>query len=206
MKKRHYILFAILLLLIAAPMAWLLRNFARDILAVEFLRVIWVVGLLIRSIPQLPIWAIFIISAFIIASGSLLKGDRPGWSPPEIPVEREGRVRTTWGWISRANEGMYSRWRLAQQLSDLTLETIAYRHQMDIPEIRRRFQAGQLGVPQTIRGYVRAGMGPMLWRTDSPFAHFLSRFFPRFRRENQLSPLSLNPELVVEFLEDQLEI
>ncbi|MBN1178907.1 MAG: hypothetical protein JXD18_06830 [Anaerolineae bacterium] len=202
MKKRHLLILGILFLILASLLALTLYGFARDIVAVEVLRVVWILRIIAANMPQLPVWVVFLLTAVVIALGALLKGERATWRPIEPERPREQHVRTLAGWIERAQERPYSRWRLAQMLGDLTQETLAYTRQTDPADIRRRFQTGTLDIPKDVQSYVRAGFGPMLWQQDG----FLSKILPRKRPSLLGAALHLDPERVIQFLEEQLEM
>ena len=199
---RRPILMVSLILLISIPLALLLHEFTREVILSFLLRLSWFARLYLDSLPQPILWAVFIAIAIVIAARSLLKRR----SAPEVTSEakrlRMGRVRNLMQAISRTSEGLYFKWRLAQHLLGLTLEALAHQERSSPNLVRERLKSGGLDAPSEIEAYLLAGLTPVLSTRSSLITRLRQAIMPTHR----ISPLDLDPESVIQFLEDQLEI
>jgi hypothetical protein len=200
MRKR--LLLVGLVLLLAVPLALALRTFAREVIVVPVLRILWLGYLFLQSIPQSFLWALLLVAALFISARSLIKSRMPTGEVRGEETDRPGQV-TVWArrirWMTH---GGYFEWSLAQHLGRLFLAALAYREQLGRDQIRQYLQAGQLDMPPEIRAYLQAGLSPLPPATVG----FLSRLLRRFRPGERPSPLNLDPEQVVRFLEEQSEV
>jgi hypothetical protein len=113
------------------------------------------------------------------------------------PKDRATRVGDWANLLRRINKDVYYRWQLAHSLQRLTVETLAHNERTTIKEIRQRLSDGKLDILPEIQAYLLAGIVSI--------GHF-SEPKSRFRlRKKQSTPLDLNPELVIQFLEDQID-
>jgi hypothetical protein len=104
--------------------------------------------------------------------------------------------------INRTSEGYYFKWRLAQHLLGLTLEALAHGERTSPNMVRERLKSGGLDAPSEIEDYLLAGMTPIL----STRSNLITRLKDAIIPTHQITPLDLDPERVIQFLEDQLEI
>jgi hypothetical protein len=189
-------------LLVAALLAVVLKDWLRETVAPALLYTLWVGYLVFRSIPQSALWATFLALALLVALGSLRRGKKALPKLEEIQGDHPGRVQALTAWIGKTAQGDYFRWRFARYLEDLSVQVLAHRERLTPEQVRDRLGAAALGVPPEIRAYLLAGrkqMAPM----PGPILLRLSRLL---RPGGQTSPLHLDTERVVQFLEDQLEI
>jgi hypothetical protein len=97
--------------------------------------------------------------------------------------------------IQHAERGGYSRWQLAQSLAKLTWDIFGDGEPLTAQQIDARIKAGDLKLPPEVQAYFEASMSPY-------------QPMPRFRRfflgKTSTAPLDLNPERVVNHLEDKL--
>ncbi len=191
-----------LILLISIPLALLLHEFTREVLLSILLRLSWYARLYVDSLPQPILWAAFIAIAIVIAARSLLKRRSTPEVTPEVARIRMGRVYNLMQAISRTSEGPYFKWRLAQHLLGLTLETLAYGERTSPNRVRERLKSGALDIPSEIEAYLLTGMTPVLSTRSNLITRVKDAIFPT----HQITPLDLDPERVIQFLEDRLEI
>jgi len=191
-----------LILLISIPLAIILSEFTREVLLSFLLRLSWFVRLYMDSLPQPILWAVFISIAIVVAARSMLKRR----STPEVTSEaarlRMGRVHNLMQAISRTSEGLYFKWRLAQHLLGLTLEMLAHQERTSQDRVRERLKSGGLDAPSEIEAYLLAGLTPVL----STRSNLITRLKQAIMPTHRISPLDLDPDRVIQFLEDQLEI
>ncbi len=191
-----------LILLISIPLALFLHEFTREVFFSFLLRLSWFVRLYMDSLPQPILWAVFISIAIVVAARSLLKRR----STPEMTSEaarfRMGRVHNLMQAISRTSEGLYFKWRLAQHLLGLTLEMLAHQERTSQDRVRERLKSGGLDAPSEIEAYLLAGLTPVL----STRSNLITRLKQAIMPTHRISPLDLDPERVIQFLENQMEI
>jgi hypothetical protein len=199
--KRWWLLVGVVLLL-AIPLVLLLRDFTREILLVELLRLYWVLRVFYESLPQIPLWVGFVAIVLIVALRSILARPHFRRSAPMPEVQRRARVHALSRRIRRSEEGEYFKWSLARELRDLILEVLAHQYRTTPEEIRQDLDTGRLDVPPEVRAYLQAGLAPMYSLSDSLFARLKQRL------SSTMAPVPLDPHLeqVVKFLETQLQV
>jgi hypothetical protein len=199
---RRRLLLVGLVLLLAIPLTLALRNFARDVIVVPVLYILWLGHLLVQSIPQGVLWALLLLIALVISARSLSKGRSPAGKVREAWADCPGQVAAWARQIHRMTRGSYYEWSLAQHLAKLSLAVLAYRERLTREQIKQHLQAGKLDMPPEIQAYVQAGLSPFLPNSPS----LLSRLVHRLRQSVRTSPLAVDLEKVVRFLEKQLEV
>jgi hypothetical protein len=193
------LILAVMILLLALPLVPALREFARDVVLVELLHFFWAIGLLAGSLPQEPLWVLFILIFVWISVRSLLGPLR--FLPHDQAVQRPGPVQSLAHQIRRVPKGTYYRWNLARHLLGVVADVLAHRQRTTPDQIRRRLRRGTLDLPPEIQAYLQHGLAPV---------HSLSAP-PRTWLKRLLSPppepAALDPEVqqVVTFLENQVE-
>ena len=202
MKRFGWLVVVILVLLLSIPLGFLLRDFVREVLAPEIMRLYWSARLLLESLPQLPIWIAFLLFALLGAIGTLFSTESPLQAEGRPRLRRGGRVAILSGWIRRASEAEYFRWRLAQHLAVTTWEVMAYREHLDAQEIKERLRTGRLDVPPAVLDYLRERRPPRLPASEG----WLSRLARRLRRDGGGPARDPGLESVVQFLEEQMEV
>lgn len=198
---RQRLLLIGLILLLAIPLVLLLRDFTREVLLSEVLLFVWSVRVIVGSLPQFPIWLLFVALVFFIAVATLLG---PRRSEPEMPRPGEpcpGQVGFLATRLRRVASGEYFRWDLARYVSGLVLDVLAYRQRTTVARLRHRLRAGDLDVPPDIDAYLRAGQSP-IYTLSASLTSRVRRLF---------SPVTWTPsierdiEKATTFMEDQLE-
>jgi hypothetical protein len=166
--------------------------------------VIFVGNLVLGFFPQPLLWSLFLAVVLLIAVKSLARRkEQAAQGRRKLEVIYPGRVRALLRWIQNANEGIYFKQRLAQHLGKLTVEARAYRERFAPGSIKQRLD--RLDAPPEIRAYLQAGLVPFAQPSTGPLS-FLRRLFKRWLQPSTpVSPLDLDPERVVQFLEHQLE-
>lgn len=193
MKNRFLPL--ILALASAACLAYLVKDFIRDVIVLPLLYVFWYLTLFLRSLPQFLFWAIFILVALIMALRSLSRERDERGSKIEPPA-LGGPVAVWSRLIHHAEAGGYSRWQLSQSLARLTWELVGDGERLTTQQIDTRLRRGELDLPPEIRAYFQAGMAPY-----QP----ISRLKRRLLGNHTNTPLDLNPEQVIQYLEEKLD-
>ena len=194
MKNRFLPL--IVALISAAFLAFLVKDFIRDVIILPLLYVFWYVTLFLRSLPQFLFWAIFILMALTIALRSLSRGDGAERKAKVEPPTLGGPVAVWSRLIQHAEAGGYSRWQLSQSLARLTWELLGNGERLSTQQVDARLRQGDLDLPPEVRAYFQAGMIPY-----QP----ISRLKRRLLGNHTNTPLDLNPEQVIQYLEEKLD-
>jgi hypothetical protein len=196
---RNHLALVVATLLLTVILALALPDLTQEAIVVPIWYVIWIGQLLFHAIPQSLLWALLFTIALVVAVRSLLK--RPQFEEePEIEPIYTGQVHVLLRWIQHQKERDYFKHRLAQHLGRLTLETLAHQRRLTLREIR--WHLGRLDTPPEIRAYLQAGLMPMPPRSGGR----LSRLLHRLGWRRATSPLDLDPEIVVQFVERQLGV
>lgn len=193
MKSKLIVLAVILLL--AALLTPLLRDYSRPWIS-PLLYIAWVGRLLLAGIPQMVWWALLLAVALFIAGRTLLSY----WSRPQ-PSERTaaappGRIESWTALIRQADQEIYYQWQLAQPLQELTLALLAHTERVAPADIKQRLNHNDLELPPDIQAYLQASL--------TSFSH-LTPSRPRFGSASSPSPLALEIDYIIQFLEDKLD-
>lgn len=200
MTKRLWLL--VLVVLLAVPLVFLLRDYVRDVLLVELLRILWVGQIIFESLPQPVVWGLFVVIVLLVAFRSLVVIQRFVPGEPDVPAEHAGQVRALAARIRHAKHGRYYSWHLARHLAKLIVEVLAYHQGLPTAQIRWRVRSGTLDAPEEIRAYLEIG------RQIAPRSPVgcLPRLRHALAGEAGEAPTGPSLETVVQFLEDQLEV
>jgi hypothetical protein len=186
-----------LLLLLAGLLTPFLKDFIRDVLLLPLLYITWLGRLVLASLPQVIIWGSLFIFALFVAGRSLLIQSRrrlQTYRPVTLPP---GRLESWANLIDRAGQDRYARWRLARQLRKLTLAVLAQNKRQPLPQLTQELTEGRLNIPGEIQAYLQASL--------TSFSYFAPARFRFWFQAPPASPLDLDPEQIVRFLEDQYE-
>ncbi len=184
-----------LILLLAALLTLWLGDYSRHWIS-PLLYIAWVGRLLLASIPQVIWWGLLLAVAFFIAGRILLSH----WSRPQPPERATaappGRIESWATLIRQADQEFYYQWQLAQPLQELTLALLAHTERVPPAEIRQRLSQNELALPPDIQAYLQASL--------TSFSHLVPPS-SRFGATSPPSPLALDPERIIRFLEDKLD-
>jgi hypothetical protein len=185
----------VLALLLAGLLALVISGTFGEVVVVPLLFLWWAAQVLYQSIHQGLLWGLFMLIAILLVAKNFPSSSAP--LPPATPhAVSLGRVAEWSRWLHNARRDDHSRWRLAQRLSLLAIETLASREQCAPQEISRRLRDGSLDVPPLVRAYIQAGSAPY---TPRP------KLRRRFGQPAQTDPLATDPRLVIEYLEETVQ-
>jgi hypothetical protein len=193
---------AALILLLAIPLQLVLLDLARDALAIPLMAVFQVGQGLLQAIPQLPLWALLIVIALFIATGSLAGKHAAARKRSVVKTTYVGPVQVIARWIHQGARGYYFRKRLAHRLGRLAVTALAPHERLTPRQARESLD--RLNAPPEVRAYLLAGLGPEFAEIPRP-ANLLTRLRDLLKMSARNAPLDLDPDEVVRFLEHQLE-
>jgi len=188
-----------LALLLTGLLALIISGTIGDALVMPLLLLAWVAQVLYQSIHQALLWAVLVLIAVVLVATSF------PWSSAPLPsinpqAAARGRVANWSNWIAAAKRDDYSRWRLAQRLSQLAIDTLAFREQCSPQEITRRLNNGSLDIPPQLRAYLYAGN-----MSYTPKFRQRRRFGRPAQSTAHPDPLAIDPQLVIDYLEHTLQ-
>jgi hypothetical protein len=187
--KKRFLPLAISLLA-AGVLAFVVEDFVQRALVAPLLYVFWFVALLFSSIPQVLYWAVFIISALVIASLSVPRG-KPIKSQDQASLSGNRGAVAAWEALLRvSHESGFSRRSLAQALRRLSRDLLFPDEDVSYYEFETRLEQASSALPPEIATYFQAPMP----ETSS-----------WFRSGSRSHALDLDPEHVVTYLENRLD-
>lgn len=187
------ILLPISLGLLVVVVTFLISDFVQEIIIMPLLKIFRFV----ENLPQDLLWFFFIGIIILFAFKSLIKWDIKSSEVRYSKIRRKGQTEELMDLIRDARDKSYFKQLLAQYLYKLTLEILAYRERIKPDVVKDRLESGTEYVPSEILAYLLAGQ-----RWD--FCLYSKKGKGHFRSNAPDSPLELDPEKVVEFLEQQL--
>lgn len=154
----------LLLFLLPVALALLFRDFFRESLVVPLLYVLWLGYEYLKSLPQAALWGLFWVGglAWVLRSGLHLHfSGKPRRGKPE-EEEPRGRVEA---WrervlLARRGRGGYGERYLAHHLTQLALQVLADRRQIEPGRLRRALLRGDpdLDLPEEALRVLRMGI------------------------------------------------
>jgi hypothetical protein len=199
---RRRLLAGIVVLVLTVPLVFLLRDFIRDVLLIELMRIVWGVGILLDSLPQFVLWFLLLLTISVIAGRSLLGRPPPGQAARPPQQERLGQISLLSRWIERAGDGQYFRWSLSRYVGELTLDILARRERITPEQLRQDLRAGNLDLPPGVMTYLEYGFRQAYSRPVGWLSWLRSRW--------STDPSRVLPDAgllqVVQFLEEQMEV
>jgi hypothetical protein len=204
------------ILLLVIPLMLLLRGVARSLIVIPVMYALWVADLVLTILPQPLFWILFLFLVLRIAFRSLMVSKLSKRQSSRSVIRYPGRVEFWARRIRLIEQGSYSKWGFARHLGNLTLDTLAYTERLEPEQIRERLQNDELELDPEIQAYLRAGLTarpPEAFGFLSGFRRrlfaLISRLIPRgwqLTLSNTNASLDLNPEGLVQYLENQLEV
>jgi hypothetical protein len=180
----------------AAILALLLQDVIRRSVVTPLAYLSWVFKLLISTIPQLFIWILLLVVLILFIIASLvnwipLRKSRQKASPQTI-----GPVENLAGWVQKKSEGNYYKWKIANRLGNLAREISSRHGNWRRTEKHRESDALDQSLQESVQRYLDAGL-------EESFVNYPLPPLPFMRKS--ATPFDLDVELVVDFLEDQME-
>lgn len=168
------------------------QTFIREAVVIPLLYLVWVGRFILSAVPHAALWACYVTFLLLVMTVSLLAKRQKKRKPPQLQPDQEDRVAGLAKLIEQAEQDDYFKWRLAQQLQKLSLDTLAYHTGQSIGQIRQQLRQGTLDIPPELQAYFAAGLKP-LGSVVTPQKLFATKHSP--------TALDLDPVEVGRFLE-----
>jgi hypothetical protein len=189
--KRRWLLLSTGIIL-AAALAYFLRDLINDKVIIPLAYLWWRVGLYYHSVSEDRWWAIVIVVICIMAFVSI----RPEWSFHYQDLDThpvQGPVEELMMWMMRMSRNTYFKWLVANRLGKLSRSFLIHREGIDVQHWDGSLNGSTWDPPEAVEAYLKSGL-------SRPFA-LSSESLSRPRS----APLNLNPQQVIEYLESQIE-
>ncbi|MBW8012485.1 MAG: hypothetical protein FVQ83_14815 [Chloroflexi bacterium] len=201
MKKYRFWLGGILAITIAGILALTIKDQIRDSIVQPIYYLLSLAILLFDSLPQQLVWRFLILFGIIIYVRSLLFDKTQTRLIMKPAPLYKGHVETWARWIEMAKLGEIFKVKLARELGELAIDTLAHREQLEIKEARQQIRDGKIGVPPEIINLIN---------TKPPesrlFVNPIKNFIQRLNKKGSSPIQDLNLERVFQYLEAELEV
>jgi hypothetical protein len=181
---------------ISVILAFFLQDVIRRVVVIPLAYLSWVFKLLLSSIPQIFIWILLLGILILLIIASLVTWVPVRVSHQEISKRAMGPVENLAGWVQRRNEGNYYKWKIANRLGNLAREISNRQGNWRRTDPDKQANAPGQALQESVQRYLDAG-------TEESFVDYPLPPLPFMRRSD--TPFDLEVEVVVDFLEDQLE-
>lgn len=195
MNRRLFLIGAFVLTL---ALAYFLRDVVSKLIILPLFYLWWVIRLYYSMFPQFVVWAALVAFALYFAVKSLIPEMRPRRIVHLARKPAEGQIKSLVEWLARIQRGgNYYKWLVANRLGKTAREILSQRGEYDLSKKFEPLRGRGWNPPREIQNYLDAGLG-------SSFADFPQ---PRwFWSKPKPTPLDVDPEQVVEYLEGEMEI
>lgn len=149
---------------------------------------VWSLNVVGSVIPQQLLWILLLILILYIAVGSFYGKQSEGRPTRRNAESVIGAVEARARWIEERQRGTFFKWQLANLLGKVhqnIQESVMYESSRNVPPM-----------PSQVEDYLNAGL-------NTTYADYTA---PAFFQKAELTPLDINLEQVVNYLEEQLEI
>ncbi|GAK58065.1 hypothetical protein ANT_09560 [Candidatus Vecturithrix granuli] len=202
LKRKQRVWTWIQILILAAFFMWFVQDLARQTIAVSLVSLLWGAKLLLYTLPQPLIWGVFLVIGTYILLKSLIPSQLFQSQKGGTVSETHGKVEKLADLFQLANQSEYSRRKLAQYLTTVTLDILEFQRQESREQLYRALQTGSLEIDQELRQYFQTALAK---KTVSSSTGLWAKIHERFAAQKQQTPLDLEPVTIIRFLEDQLE-
>jgi hypothetical protein len=228
-NPRRLIFFAVLLLLVSVGVLLWMREVIREIFVLPLSYLFFIIGIFVRSTPEIYFWIVVLIFSSLIAYRSL---DRKAMKQEQLaPYEmaelaadpaRRGRV---YSWLikyqsMRNNGSEYYSSNFHQSLGRLLLDLLSHRYHLPPLQVEQRLRSDTLAVPPDVREYllnslrprepVRPGLMAAIreWFTRA-FQNLLEGRFPQEKYASLNRPenrVDAQVARIIKYMEEDLEV
>lgn len=183
-------------LLTAVAIAFLLRDVVERTIVAPLAYIWWVLKLYYSAFPQYILWIVLVLVAVFSAVSSLMPESGTGGRPKPAPAVLQGRIAGLAEWLNKSRRGgVYYKWLIANRLGKNAREILAQREGHAVSKKFGRLQGQGWHPSKTMDSYLESGL-------NGSFADYPQ---PRFWTTPLPTPLDLDPEQVLDYLEGEME-
>lgn len=183
------------IMIVAAILAFPLRETIFDTVVIPAAFITWNLGLLYRSFSQGTWWWVIVFLVLFMLAFSLAA--QPSFRPRMLLKTKPplGSVESFAIWIRKAEKGIYFKWLVANRLGKLAYQILLHRESGRPRSVFAPLLGNDWEPSKELRQYLETGLHGSF--ADFPHAGNLSR--------TQHTPLDLDVNEAVDFLESQVE-
>lgn len=222
---KRFAIFALIALVVLVGLLFWARDVIREVIVLPLSYLVWVIGVLVDTTPQVFFWisgailaALIIISAFTDRPKAMLRTPLP-----DLPDRLPGNGRVTYWQVRtrylRGGQGAYYERMYTSSLNRLLVEMLAYRFRLTGRQVEDQLRAGELAVPPEVRDFVlhnseqnrlfgsssTAFSGIKEWMIEKK--NVLAQRIRRLTGEpERLAPVDPRIEFILTYMEDELEV
>jgi hypothetical protein len=149
----------VLLLLLALPLGWLLRDLVAGVLTTLY-AIILLFGFHARDLPQEELWVLLILLAAVHLVRSLGKGINLSVSRPQ-PLPPAGPVQSWLDTLALNSEPRRLGRIPLNRLQQLVLAVLAQQERVSLGEMRGRLRSGRLPIDPQLQAFLQTGQSQM---------------------------------------------
>jgi hypothetical protein len=194
-KTRRRLLLAGVMM-IAALLAFPLRETIYETIVIPAAFIGWELGLFYRSFSQATWWWLIVIVVLFMLAFSLLPQIKPRSRDEQKPHVRRGPVEDFAVWLERSRGGVYFKWLVANRLGKLAYQFLLHRESGRARSVFAPLVGTDWQPPEDLRAYLETGL-------HGSFSDFPSVKGP-FAAPQQ-TPLDYEVGDAVQFLESQMQ-
>lgn len=184
------------IVLIAALLAFPLREMIHETIVVPTAYVLWALGLFYRSLSQAIWWVILVVLVLWILGKSLAPQLQPPGKALTKPKEARGRVEDLAKWLGRSSKGTYFKWLVANRLGKLAYQILLQRGNGKPRSVFEPLTGPDWLPSPDLQTYLQSGL-------QRSFADFPTT--RKFFSSPAKTPLDLKVDEAVDFLELQID-
>ena len=188
-------LFIFLFSLFCLTAAFVFRKMIHEIVIVPLAYLWWVITLYYRLLPQLVIWIVLILVILFTATRGLLMEIQIGRKVILKRKVSQGPIATLSSLIHKSEHGSYYKWVIANRLGRVARELLDQREGLQIKQKFTRLTGRDWNPPKEVAAYLEAGV-------NGSFADYPKRSWSRAPHH---TPLDVDPQQVIEYLESEME-
>ena len=193
-RRRRWLLFGILV--IAALLAFPLRDAIYEAVIVPMAFLGFELGLMYRSLSQAVWWWVIVVIVLFLLLFSLLPALKPSPKKESRFKPRIGQVEELTIWLRRVKGGTYFKWLVANRLGKLAYQMLLQRESGRPRSVFAPLVGADWQPSKELQSYLEHG----LHGSFAEFPHSAAPF-----RAPPKTPLDYEVRQAVEFLESQLE-
>jgi len=180
----------------ALVITFLLRDVVERILIEPLAYLWWLLKLYYSAFPQYVLWILLILISYISAISSLMPQVRARKMQKLASITIHGQIADLASWMNKSKrDGIYYKWLIANRLGKNAKEILAQRDGHVVSKSFGKLDGRDWHPPQAIESYFESGL-------NGSFADY-----PRPRRWTKPAPtpLDIDPQQVIDYLENELE-
>jgi hypothetical protein len=181
---------------IAAILAFPLRETIYNAVVIPAAYVGWQLGLMYRSLPQLAWWWLIVVFIFVLLVYSAMPRAKPVRREEPKPKPRHGQVEDLAIWLGRTKSGVYFKWLVANRLGKLAYQILLHRESGRPRTVFQPLVGEDWQPAPELRMYLETGL-------HGSFSDYSTPKYPLAVRPK--TPLDYDVRNAVAFLESHIE-